>query len=125
MTPSGPPFYMEGSTTPANSPAHVPVVRVVRPVRRSLATQGIVRDLTTNMQSVQRPPAAPPPSVASAAQSRSQAVSIIRSLSLFSPAVTDDPAGDLNFLDCFIEEDDDADVGDTCTTWFKCTCTHG
>ena len=93
---------MEGSTTPADSPA-APVARVVRPVRKSLATQGIVRDLTTNMQSVQRPPAAPPPSAASAAQSHSLAVSIIRSLSLFAPAVTDEPAGYLSSLDCLAE----------------------
>ena len=112
VTPSGPHFDMEGSTTPAKSPAPVPVVRVVRPVRRSLTTQGIVRDLTTNVQSVQRPPAAPPPSAASDAHSHSRAVSIIRSASLFAPAVTDDPGDDLIFLDCLVEEEDDADVGD-------------
>ena len=111
VTPSGHLFDMEGSTTPAKSPAPVPVPCVVRPVRRSLANQGIVRDLTTNMQSVQRPPAAPPPSAASAAQSYSQAVTIIRSTSLFAPAVTDEPAGDLNCLDCLFEEGDVTDVG--------------
>ena len=76
------------------------------------ASQGIVRDLNTNVQSVQRPPAAPPPSAAFGVLSHSRAVSIIRSSSLFAPAVTDDPCGDLIGLDCLIKEEEDADVGD-------------
>ena len=103
---------MEGPTTPAKSPAPV-LIRRVRPVRRNLASQGIVHDLNTNVQSVLRPPVTPPPSVASNVLSHSRAVSIVRSASLFAPAVTDDPFCDLTGAEClFDEEDDVADVGE-------------